>query len=118
MELGLTEAATTIVAVADGSVSLYLSRGGGVIGAGDHLAVADAARRFRQLIAESRGLLTSVIDVPPPPKVGDVAFYALIGDVRYSATVPETAVRSGRHPLAELYAAGQDLLTEIRLASE
>ena len=39
----------------------------------------------------------------------------LAGEVRAAL---EAALRGGRHPLAPVYAAGQDLLTEIRLASE
>ena len=58
MELGLAEGTATVMTVADGSVSLYLSSGGGVIGAGEHAAVDDAARRFRRVPAESRDLLS------------------------------------------------------------
>jgi hypothetical protein len=118
MELGLDEGSATVVAVADGTVSLYLSSGGGVIGAGAHAAVAAPARRFRELIATARGQLRAVEAFPGPPGSGQVGFHALIGDARYTASAPESALRSARHPLAELYAAGQDVLTEIRLASE
>jgi hypothetical protein len=118
MELGSQTGSATVVTVADGTVSLYLSSGGGVIGAGGHAAVAAAARRYRELIAESRGLLTVVEAFPPPPAPGEVAFHARIGDTRCSASATEAALRSGRHSLAPLYAAGQDVLTEIRLAGE
>lgn len=118
MELGVERGSATLVTVANGTVSLYLSSGGGVIGAGGHAAVAAAARRYRELIAESRGVLDAVEDFPPPPASGEVRFHARIGDGRYSASAAEAAVRSGRHPLAPLYAAGQDVLTEIRSAGE
>jgi hypothetical protein len=118
MEIGVETGSATVVTVADGTVSLYLSSGGGVIGAGGHAAVGAAARHFRELIAESRGLLAVVEEVPPLPAAGEVRFHACVGDARYGATAPEAALRSGRHPLASLYAAGQDVLTEIRLASE
>jgi hypothetical protein len=118
MELGTVGGSATVVTVADGTVSLYLSSGGGVIGAGEHAAVAAAARHFRELTAESLGLLRAVDDVPSPPVEGQVAFIALVGEGRYVGTAPESAIRSGRHPLADLYAAGQDVLTEIRLIAE
>jgi len=35
----------------------------------------------------------------------------------YSGAAPEAALRAGRHQLAALYRAGQDLLTEIRLSA-
>ena len=117
MELGIERAVASIVAVADGSVSMYLSTGGGVIGAGAHEAVRSEARRFRTVMADSRGLLQHTTEFPLPAQ-GEVRFHARIGDDRFTGAVPESALRGGRHPLSPLYAAGQDLLTEIRLASE
>jgi hypothetical protein len=96
---------------------MYLSRGGGVIGAGEHAAVRGAADRFRTVVAESRGLLERT-GVFPPPAVGEVRFHARIGDDRLTGAAPEPVLRTGRHLLAPLYAAGQDVLTEIRLASD
>lgn len=116
MEIWQPEAIATIVAVADGTVSLYLSTGGGVIGAGEHAAVRGVAERFREIVAESRGLLQRAEDFPLPEN-GQVRFHARIADGRFTAVAAEEALRGGRHPLSPLYAAGQDVLTEIRLAS-
>jgi hypothetical protein len=96
---------------------MYLSRGGGVIGAGEHAAVRGAGDVFRTVVAENRGLLERT-GVFLPPAVGEVRFHARIADDRLTGAAPESALRTGRHPLAPLYAAGQDVLTEIRLASE
>jgi hypothetical protein len=117
MEIGMPEATTTIVAIADGTVSMYLSSGGGVIGAGEHAAVRGAGDVFRTVVAENRGLLERT-GVFLPPAVGEVRFHARIADDRLTGAAPESALRTGRHLLAPLYAAGQDVLTEIRLASE
>ena len=117
MEIGLPEATTTVVAIADGSVSMYLSRGGGVVGAGEHAAVRGAAEQFRTVVAENHGLMART-GVFPPPAVGEVRFHARIGDDRLTGSAQESALRTGRHPLAPLYAAGQDVLTEIRLTTE
>jgi hypothetical protein len=116
MELGLANGTATIVAIADGTVSMYVSSGGGVIGAGEHAAVRNAANHFRTVVAESRDLLP-VFGEPPLPVAGQVRFHARKLDGAFSAGAPEALLRTGRHPLAPLYAAGQDLLTEIRLAS-
>jgi hypothetical protein len=118
MDIGLVAGSATIVAVADGSVSLYTSSGGGVIGAGDHVVVRNAGTRFRAAMGEHRAQLRGVEAFPPPPPEGQVAFLARFADARVATTVPESLLRSGRHPLAGLYAAGQDLLTEIRLAGD
>ena len=116
MELSIDAATATVLTVADGTVSLYLSTGGGVIGAGDHAAVREAAQRFRHLVAESRDLFRQTAEFPLP-KSGEVRFHARIGGAWLTAAASEAALRARRDPLAELYAAGQDVLTEIRLAS-
>jgi hypothetical protein len=115
MELALSNGTATIVAIADGTVSMYLSSGGGVIGAGGHAAVRAAGNRFRTVVGELRGLLESTEDFPLP-EPGQVRFHARIAEAAYTAVSLEAALRAGRHPLAPLYAAGQDLLTEIRLS--
>ena len=117
MELAVDGSTATILSVADGSVSMYLSTGGGVIGAGEHVAVREEGRRFREALADSRGSLVPTTEFPLPGP-GDVRFHAVLGDGRATAVATEVALRGGRHPLSPLYAAGQDLLTEIRLASE
>jgi hypothetical protein len=116
MELGLESGTATIVAIADGTVSMYLSSGGGVIGAGEHAAVRNAADHFRRVVAESYDLVP-VSGELPLPAAGQIRFHARKLDGAFSAAAPEALLRTGRHPLAPLYAAGQDLLTEIRLAS-
>lgn len=117
MEIGMDRAVASIVAIADGTVSMYTSTGGGVIGAGEHAAVRAEAKRFRTVVADSRNLLARSSDFPLPGP-GEVRFQARIGDEGFSGAAPESVLRGGRHPLSTVYAAGQDLLTEIRLASE
>jgi hypothetical protein len=116
MEIPLSNGIATIVAIADGTVSMYLSSGGGVIGAGGHAAVRAAADGFRTLAAESRGLLQPA-DEWPLPEPGHVRFHVRTVDGAYSATAAEASLRARSHPLSALYAAGQDLLTEIRLST-
>lgn len=116
MELSMDGAIASVVAVADGSVSMYLSTGGGVIGAGEHAAVRAEGQRFRTVVADARGMLVRTAEFPLP-RAGEVRFHARIGPDRFTGVAPEAMLRAGRHVLSPLYAAGQDLLTEIRLAS-
>jgi hypothetical protein len=46
METGYPQAVATLVAVVDGTSSLYFSNGGGFIDAGTQAAVAEASRRW------------------------------------------------------------------------
>jgi len=73
MELNIAGAITTIVAVADGSTSMYLSSGGGVIGAGEHAAVRAVAERFRTVATDLLGLFVRTSELPTPD-VGEVRF--------------------------------------------
>jgi hypothetical protein len=116
MEIGLEKGVVSFLAVADGTVSMYTSVGGGVIGAGSHAAVRGAAERFRVTAADVRGAF-QVTTSFPLPSPGEVRFHVRMGDDALTAAASEQALRSGRQPLSELYAAGQDLITEIRLAS-
>jgi len=116
MEIGLAKGVASFLAIADGTVSMYTSVGGGVIGAGEHAAVRGAAERFRIVAADARRHLQSTTDFPLPAP-GEVRFHVRTGDDARTGAASEQALRTGRQPLSELYAAGQDLITEIRLAS-
>jgi len=116
MEIGTSSGTATFVAIADGTVSMYTSTGGGVIGAGEHAAVRAAADRFRVAAAEARGQLESTTEFPGPAP-GEVCFQLRTEDAGYTGHAPERALAAGRHPLSALFAAGQDLVTEIRLSS-
>lgn len=117
MEIATSQYIASIVVFGDGAVGLYLSNGGAVLGSGEHAAARAEGQRFRTVVADSRGLLVRTSEFPLPG-AGEVRFHARIGEDRLTAVASETALRSNRHVLAPLYAAGQDLLTEIRLASE
>ncbi len=116
MEIGLAKSIASFLTVADGTVSMYTSGGGGVIGAGEHAAVRGAAERFRVVAADARHQLQSTTEFPLPTP-GEVRFQVRMGDDAWTGAASEAALRTGRQPLSELYAAGQDLITEIRLAA-
>ena len=117
MEIGLESGVASFLAIADGTVSMYTSVGGGVIGAGEHAAVRGAAERFRVVAADARRHLQTTTEFPLPAP-GEVRFHVRMGADALTAGESERALATGRQPLSELYAAGQDLITEIRLISE
>jgi hypothetical protein len=114
METGYPEAVASLVAVVDGSSSLYFSNGGGFIGAGTHPAVAEASRRWLEM---GRDLLPelSVIADPTLPAVGMTQFVAVTPDGLAGAAGVEEELGNGRHRLSPLFSAGQDVITQIRL---
>ena len=116
MEIGLAKGVASFVAMADGTVSMYTSVGGGVIGLGAHASVRASAARFRTVAGETRGLLERRTDFPLPEQ-GQVRFQVRTADGDYSGAAPENVLRAGRHSFSRLYEAGQDLVTEIRLST-
>ena len=118
LEFGLSQGTATLVAIADGTVSFYTSSGSGVIGAGEHEAVRAAADRFLEEASDASVFLRAVADVPNTPAPGNVGIHVRTFDATLSAELPEVTLQRGRHELAPYYAAGQDLLTEVRLLSE
>ena len=115
METGYPEAVATLVAVVDGTTSLYFSNGGGFIGAGTHAAVAEASRRWLDTGREFLPQLSVIAD-PPLPTEGLTQFVAVAPEGLRGIVAPEEELGEDRHDLSPLFYAGQDVITQIRLA--
>lgn len=114
MEFGLESGVATLVALGDGAVSLYLSGGGGFLGAGENDVVARSARRFAQTamrFVEDMPAEFSDVALAEP---GETKFFGLMGGAVLSISAPTHLLERGRHPLGPLYRAGHALLTEVR----
>lgn len=107
----------TLVAVADGTVSLYLSSGGGVIGGGAHQDVMAVASRFLGALASHTHTLGRQDD-PPLPGPNGVRFIARTFDgTLASAEIATDELGEGRHALSPVFDAAQALIAVIREAS-
>jgi hypothetical protein len=117
METGYPGAVASLVAFADGSASLYLSSGGGVIGGGEHASVNAAAR---SLITKAAGQMHQFEPAPdhPVPAEGMTRFYIRTEKGLRTAAAPESELAEGKHPLTPLFEAGHEVITELRLISE
>src|SRR4051812_19903215 len=80
----------TLVAMADGTTSLYSSTGGGTIGAGAHQAVADATHALLALV-DRRLDEFGEDDDSEQPIGARVRFFVLTPDGRRVADVPDDA---------------------------
>jgi hypothetical protein len=114
METGYQEAVATLVAVADGTTSLYFSNGGGIIGAGEHATVADASRRWLEAGRTFLPALGEVAD-PPLPDTGMTQFVAVTPHGLRSAVAVEDDLGNNRHALSPFFYAAHDVITQIRL---
>lgn len=117
MDWRLDSGLATLFALADGTASLYLSTGGGVIGGAAHLAVREAARRFLLTLEQ---LLPEMSPDPsgekPPPGMTDLR--ALTADGRYVARVATELLGRRPHPMAAAFHAGQAVIAELRRVAE
>ncbi len=66
MEMGLDTGTASLVAVADGTTSLYLSTGGGVIGGGEHQAVRRVSEAFLDTAEAHLDRLQPISKAPLP----------------------------------------------------
>jgi hypothetical protein len=113
METGHREAAVSLVCIADGATSLYFSNGGGIIGAGEHASVRNAALEFIAMTNRSRALL-AVVANHPLPAFDRVRFYARAGDALLGAEESVSTLGSGGHTLSPLFAAAHAVIAAIR----
>jgi hypothetical protein len=114
METGYAEAVATLVAVVDGTTSLYFSNGGGIIGAGSHEGAAAASRAWLERGAEHLDVLPAVTE-PPPPAQHVTQFVAVTPSGLRGASAAESELAAGGHALSPLFFAGQDVITQVRL---
>jgi hypothetical protein len=106
----------SVVALADGSTSMYTSVGGGTIGAGEHAPVAAATQQLLRVLQAHLPSFAQDDDgsLPPP---GSVRVHLLTPAGSRRGDLPEEAfwgeVPSGLAPVIE---AAQEVLTALREA--
>jgi len=107
----------TVMAMRDGTASLYTTSTFGVIGGQGHENVRKAAVRYVKLAEQYVDSSKAVTDFPYP-KSGQVYFYTLTYDGVRLCVGDEPAIERGSDPTRNLFAAAQDVLTELRLITE
>ena len=115
MEVALpSSGVSTIVSLRDGTASLYMDSGGGMLGG---YSAREQAKRF---VAEAEKHLArmKLTTSFPYPELGRFRFYVLTRDGVYTAEAGEDELVGGQHALSPLFAAGNDVLTGLRTASE
>ena len=121
METGYPEAVATLVCLRDGTVSLYLSTGGGVIGGGGHESVRAAClemfsitnRYAPDFLAACKPVSTFAL-----PGTGDVFFYLLANGAVHQAKCREDALAAQSDPFSALFNNCHAVLSEVRKAEE
>jgi hypothetical protein len=114
MDWGIPAGSATVVALADGNASVYLSSGGGFLGGGQsHDAIRNAAKQAVGAAKEAKSLTHAATEYPIPQR-GQVAFYLLTESSVFTAGASDEDLRSHRSPLYKLGDAAQNVITEYR----
>jgi hypothetical protein len=113
MDMGYDTGTATVVAFADGSVSMYYSSGGGVIGAGGHEQIRSAAH---QLLVVAERELAAFSDSQPDelPAVEHTQITVLSYDGSLRAAAATDDLGEGRLPGSPVFLAVHDVITQIR----
>jgi hypothetical protein len=117
METGYPEAVMTLVALADGTVSMYFSNGGGIIGLGPHPGPQKAGKALLSL-AQQYSKLGAAVTNHSLPKPAHTRFYFLIGSGVTTVEAKEDDLGNERHQLSPLFHKGHELISEIRVVDE
>jgi hypothetical protein len=117
MEMRLEHGYVTVASLADGTTSLYMSSGGGILGGGEHQAVQVATFSFLGAVEAGLDKLSPVAE-PPLPAPGTIRLHALTYWSPGTLEAPEAEVMEGRHPLGWMFDAGNDVVTQLRLLQQ
>lgn len=116
VDIGLDGGSATVLAMADGSTSLYTSAGGGIIGGGSHEKVAESSKVLVSEAQRQRGLLVSDWK-DSPLENGEVRFIALTTTGRLAARARAADLAAGNHVLSSLFVAANNVITQLRESS-
>jgi hypothetical protein len=117
MERGYAKGVATVVALADGTASMYLSTGGAAVGGKAYPPAHAAAIKLCELAADSLNETIPAHAFPSPAK-GRVRFYVLAdAGVRTAEGDVMQAKDAGRDPLSPLLAAGEAVLDGLKEAT-
>lgn len=111
-------AVATLVAFQDGTVSLYLSSGGAILGLGEKEEIRKYAARFLEAAKSRRGHLSQTDDFSFPSSKHMTFYLVETTSTLSSGPIPDKDLRRGRHPLSPVADAAQDVITQIRKASD
>jgi hypothetical protein len=117
MEIGLAQGSATIVALSDGSASIYLSSGGGSTGGIGHETIRKAAQAMVALAGKFQSQMSATANFPIPMS-GQTIFYLLTDAGVFTASAAEADLGEQRHLLSPLFYAGQEVITQYRLVEE
>jgi hypothetical protein len=114
MDWGVTKGTATVVALSDGTASVYLSGGGGYIGGIGQPPIHAAAQKAIE-VARSVQLPNQPSTDYPLPEIHGVFFYFLTDAGVFVLRSSEEELKSPAHPLRKIGDAMQEVITQYRV---
>ena len=115
MDWGVRAGTATVLAVSDGTASIYYSSGGGSIGGGyARQSIHDGALHAVSIAKRFLGSM-QLTESFPLPETGGVAFHILTERGVFGAKASVELLSTNRHPLSELGNAMQAIITQYRI---
>lgn len=116
METGFPEGVSTLVVLADGTVSLYSSGGGGILGTGQLESAHKAAEILLGAATDVIAYMRETSDYRLPRR-GETQIYVLHDHCVSQVAFQTGDLRQINPAIAPLYLKALDVVTQIRLAT-
>ena len=114
MEIGHPRVTETLALVSDGTSSVYMSDGDGVIGGHGYANVRKANSDFFKLVKRDWRHLQPT-EAAPVPEIGHILFYARTDQGLLVSGGPQESFITGQHVLSELFQAGHEAITQLHI---
>jgi hypothetical protein len=106
----------SLVAIADGTTSLYTSAAFGIVGGGTHESVRQASATLLTWAEQRRELFAPTSDTSTPPE-GTVTLRVLTFDGPTALTATQEELASRRHPASPGFYAAHAVIAQLRQLS-
>ena len=113
MDWGVQNGTATVVALSDGTASVYLSGGGGFIGGIGQESIRIAAKHAVQVAADVQPKMRETQSLSLP-ETGQAQFFVLTGGGIFAASASVVELQTGHTPLANLGNALQAVISHYR----
>jgi len=117
MDWDLGKGIATLISFSTGDASMYLSTGGGMIGAGHHQNISNAAKAF---VDKAQNYLdkTTKTETTPLPEKNSVRFYLLTNKGKFSAQENLEKFEDNSSTWVMLFEEGNKVISELRAFNE
>jgi hypothetical protein len=117
VDWNIDDQTASVLAMRDGTASLYTTSTFGIVGGHGHAKVRSAAETCTRRAAMHYDTSAPTTDFPYP-KQGGVNFYLLTYEGVRLAVGDEAGINGGTDPTLPLFEAAQNVITELRLTGE